>query len=246
VCLCGVVTRTYADGVKSWKRAGSGSLRAWRMVRWPGVISLRCDTRPSTVAMVTRCMRSSSFLMLRQVSPQLTSATRMTSRASPAQLHVGGDAIFEAVEHWTELDHGLEVPPAPFDLVERFVAERDVLGREGLVGGAQEELAVEPGLFGHRRSVDAQQPGLGAPQETVERRPGAQCPGELGALGGRQRIGARDLPFEAGDDLGSHHLVALGALGVVTDNEAVTHRLAVDTHLLHPQVARHRPVATLT
>ena len=52
------------------------------MVLSPAVLMVRCATRPSPVARVTRCMRSSSWRALRQVSPVAFSAPRMRSSAS--------------------------------------------------------------------------------------------------------------------------------------------------------------------
>ena len=48
----------------------------------PGGERERCATWPSAVARVTRCMRSSSWRTLRQVSPVAFSTTRMSSSAS--------------------------------------------------------------------------------------------------------------------------------------------------------------------
>jgi hypothetical protein len=67
----------------------------------------------------------------------------------------------------------LEVTPATFDLQQLLVTQRDVLGRQGRVRGAQQELAVELDVGGDRGAVDAQQPRLGGhPQEPVVGRPG--------------------------------------------------------------------------
>ena len=52
------------------------------MVFWPGVRAERWATVPAGVARVTRCIRSSSWRRLRQVSPVVFSATRMSSSAS--------------------------------------------------------------------------------------------------------------------------------------------------------------------
>jgi len=41
---------------KSLKAGGSGSSRAAKIWRWPGVVSERLATRPSPVSRVTRCM----------------------------------------------------------------------------------------------------------------------------------------------------------------------------------------------
>jgi hypothetical protein len=68
--------------VKSKNRAGSGRSRAARMAFWPLVVAERCARCPSAVARVTRCIRSSSWRRLRQVSPVAFSTTRISSRAS--------------------------------------------------------------------------------------------------------------------------------------------------------------------
>jgi hypothetical protein len=61
---------------------GSGRSRAWRMAWCPVVRAERWATWPSVVARVTRCMRSSSWRRLRQVSPVAFSMTRISSSAS--------------------------------------------------------------------------------------------------------------------------------------------------------------------
>jgi len=46
---------------------------------------------------------------------------------------VRADAVFFAVVHGPEIESALHVAPRAFDLQELFVAERDVLDREGRV-----------------------------------------------------------------------------------------------------------------
>jgi len=67
---------------KSLNAGGSGSSRAARIWRWPGVVSERLATRPAPVCRVTRCRRSSSSRTHRQESPVAFSTTRMRSSAS--------------------------------------------------------------------------------------------------------------------------------------------------------------------
>jgi len=60
-----------------------GTSRASRMAFWPGMSAERWATAP---AGVTRCIRSSSWRRLRQVSPVVFSATRINP-AAPAHAH---------------------------------------------------------------------------------------------------------------------------------------------------------------
>jgi hypothetical protein len=64
------------------------------------------------------------------------------------------------VEHRAQVDGGLDgglgVAEAAFGLVEALVALGDVGGGQCLVGGAEQELAVEEGLPGYGGAVDAQ------------------------------------------------------------------------------------------
>src|SRR4051812_21830774 len=69
-------------------------------------------------------------------------------QGQPAQQHVGADAPFEVVVDGAQVEGRLDVPPASFDLEELLVAEGDVLGGQGWVGAAQQELAVESLLGG--------------------------------------------------------------------------------------------------
>jgi hypothetical protein len=46
----------------------------------------------------------------------------------PAQRHVGADALLLAVVDRSQVDHLLQIVPAPLDLQQLLVAQRDVLG----------------------------------------------------------------------------------------------------------------------
>ena len=76
----------------------------------------------------------------------------------PAQHDVGADAFLQPVVDRAQIDDLLQVAPAPLDLEELLVAQRDVLGRQAGIAGAQQVLAVEVGLGLDRGLVDAQQP----------------------------------------------------------------------------------------
>ena len=108
----------------------------------------------------------------------------------PAQHDVSADAGLEAVVDGSQFEGGLHVAPAPFDLEELLVAERDVFDRQGRICGAQQELAVETFLGSDRGTVHSQQSGRGGAQEPAQ--PGGQPAGELGPFGGGELVGAVD------------------------------------------------------
>ncbi len=57
---------------------------------------------------------------------------------------MGADAVLTPVVDGADVDaRSLQVAPSPFGLVERLVAKRYVLSRQGLVVGAEQELAIE-------------------------------------------------------------------------------------------------------
>ena len=56
---------------------------------------------------------------------------------------MGADAVFEAVVDRPQLQGGLHVPPAAFDLQQLLVAQRDVLRGQVRVGAAQQVLPVQ-------------------------------------------------------------------------------------------------------
>ena len=64
----------------------------------------------------------------------------------------------------------LAVAPAAFDGEQLLVGGGQVLGGQGEVGGAQQPLAVVVGFACGGGAVDAQQPGLGAPQQPAQPR----------------------------------------------------------------------------
>ncbi len=174
--------------------------------------------------------------MLRQVSPHSISVTRMrvtpatstASRALRCGLRDGGTRGGVA-RSWTS-SHAVPARPrtAPCS---RARCLRPTASRRRCA----EELVVETDRLLQRGAVHAQQPGLRAAQEAVERGLGAKLSDEHGALRYRQRVGPGDPLLETCDDLSTHRCVTYCALGVVADDEAVAHRLVVDAHLLYPR-----------
>src|SRR5712691_671196 len=81
-------------------------------------------------------------------------------QGEPAEQDVGADPVFLAVVDGAQLEARLQVAPGALDLEQLLVAERDVLGGEGRVGGAQEKLAVEALLGSDGGPVDPKQPCL--------------------------------------------------------------------------------------
>jgi len=97
--------------------------------------------------MVTRCMRSSSVRTLLQVSPLAFSTTQIGS--SPSQQSLTRLRIRSSVvEDRPESERSLQVPPTPFDLQELLVGEGEISGRQAVVTGLQQPLAVQLGLSG--------------------------------------------------------------------------------------------------
>ena len=74
---------------------------------------------------------------------------------------VGADAVVAAVEDGAEQERALEVAERPFGLEQLLVAERDVLGTQGRVGGGEQVLAVEVLLPGDLVVVEQEPAGLG-------------------------------------------------------------------------------------
>jgi hypothetical protein len=84
---------------------------------------------------------------------------------------MSADAVLAPVVDGADVDaRSLHVAPSPFGLIERLVAERDVLSRQALVVGAEQELAVEVRLGGEGGLVDTQLARGGATQEALEDR----------------------------------------------------------------------------
>ena len=76
---------------------------------------------------------------------------------------VRADAFFLAVAGRAQVDDLFQVAPAALDFQELVLAQRDVLGREPGVGGAEQVLAVDEVPLGlHSRRVDAEQAAGGA------------------------------------------------------------------------------------
>lgn len=101
-------------------------------------------------------------------------------QCQPAQLHMGADAVLAMVIHRSEVDGGLRVALPSFNFEEGLVSESDVLGRERLVGRAEEELAIEFGIPPDGRPIDAQLPRGGATEEALVGRLRRQRPVVLG------------------------------------------------------------------
>ena len=86
----------------------------------------------------------------------------------PAQDDVGADAFFLAVVDRSQVDDLLEVAPAALCFQELLVAQRDVLGGQRGVGGAEQVLAVQVLLGLDRGGVGAEQPAGGDAQVPVQ------------------------------------------------------------------------------
>jgi hypothetical protein len=74
---------------------------------------------------------------------------------------VGADAVFFAVVDRAQVEDVLLVAPAALDLLELFVVERELGGAEVVVGGGEEELAVEVLLGAPWRGRSRAGPGGG-------------------------------------------------------------------------------------
>jgi hypothetical protein len=96
----------------------------------------------------------------------------------PAQHDVRADAVFEAVVDGAQFEGGLHVAPAAFDFEELLAAKGDVFDRQGRIGAAEQELAVESFFGRHDGTIDAQQSARSGAQEPAQ--PGGQGAGELG------------------------------------------------------------------
>jgi len=103
---------------------------------------------------------------------------------------MGSDAILAPVVDGADVDpRPLQVAPSPLGFGERLVAEGYVLGRQALVVGAEQELAVEMRLACNSGLVDAQLAGAGAAQEALEDRLGPELAVQLcAALGGAHLV----------------------------------------------------------
>src|SRR5215468_8524810 len=125
---------------------------------WALVSSVRWRNVPAGPVKVPMWRRSRCRRMAGQV-PQCGGLDDPDEQeGEPAQDDVGADALFQVVVDRVQVEYRFHVAPAAFDLQELLVAERDVLGGEFRVGGAQQVFPVEV-LFGFDRGfVDAEQP----------------------------------------------------------------------------------------
>jgi hypothetical protein len=147
---------------------------------------------------------------------------------------VGADAVLEAVVDGPQVDHLVQVAPAPLDLQQLLVAKRDVLCGQVGVAGAQQVLAVQALLGLDGPLVGAQQPTGGDAQEAVQAGLGGDDPAQFGLLGLRQRVGAGDQLLELGQQPGADGGVAVGLVGVVADDEPL---VVGDADFLDAQVS---------
>lgn len=117
------------------------------------------------------------------------------------------------------------------------VAQRDVLGRQRGVAGAQQELAVHVGSA-PTAAQSMREPWASLPGSAAAR-------GQAGGQAERFLADRPSLPSTQPDGRPalSHGGVPLGLIGVSTDHEAGPHHPVVDHHLLDRQVAGHVVVA---
>lgn len=80
---------------------------------------------------MTRYTLSSSWRMLRQVSPVVFSTNAQQKQGQPARLDVGADAVLRWVEHRPQLQRTLHVPPAAEAGKEPFVVGGEGVGAPG-------------------------------------------------------------------------------------------------------------------
>jgi len=91
-------------------------------------------------------------------------------QGQPAQDDVGADAFFLAVVDRAQVDDLLEVSPAALDFQELLAAERDVLGGQPGIGGAEQVLPVKVLLGLDLGRIDPQQAARGDAQVPVQAR----------------------------------------------------------------------------
>jgi hypothetical protein len=167
-------------------------------------------------------------------------------QGQPADQDVGADAVFQAVEHRTQQQGGLEVAEATFGLEEVLVSEGGVFGADVRVAGGDEVLAVQPGLGLDLCGVHLQSAVGLLGQPAAERGVVAQCafgahvrgfvacPGlvTVGTLGiaGALLGDTGQLGLDTGDRVVALQLVAFGLFWVVADDEP--HILLVEADLL--------------
>ena len=90
---------------------------------------------------------------------------------------MGFDPVLAAVVGGAHVDRVLEIAPAALGFIQRLVALGEVGGAQGLVAGAQQELAVELGLLGDGGAVDPQLARRRLAQEAL-----------VGGLGGERAV----------------------------------------------------------
>jgi hypothetical protein len=139
----------------------------------------------------------------------------------PAQQHVGADAVLAPVIDRPQVEELLHVPPAALDGDQLLVAQRDVLRRQGRVGAAQQELAIQLGFGGDCPPVEAQQSAGCDIQVAVQAGLGGELSAQLGPLGSREPVGVGDQLAQGGDQPLANLLVPLDGLGVEADYESV-------------------------
>ena len=99
------------------------------------------------------------------------------------------------------------------------------MARQRVVGGAEEELAVEALLVADRTFVEAQEAVGGPADEVIERGCGAQLADELvAALAWTSSSEPSIVPGQVGDEVLAYSAVSRRHLGVVTDAEALRSR----------------------
>ena len=92
------------------------------------------------------------------------------------------DALVFVVVDGPDVDGGFQVAETAFGFVEGLVAFGDVGGGQALIGGAEQEFAVEVGFAADRGVVDAEIAGGRGAEEPAERGFGLQRAGEFRAF----------------------------------------------------------------
>ena len=130
-------------------------------------------------------------------------------------MDVGADAVLAVVEHRAQPERAFEVPPAAFDGEQLLVGGGQVVWGQGGVGGTQQPLAVQVRLPFDRGLVDAEQPGVGAPQVAAQAGLGLEAPDEFVAAPRGPGVGAVDELGRVRDEVGADLPVTLALFGVV-------------------------------
>ena len=90
-----------------------------------------------------------------------------------AEQDVRADAVVFSVVDGSEVEGVFECAPAAFDLDQLLVAERDVVGRERVVGAGEEELAVDA-FFGSDLVLVDDETAAAAGEVAAQRRVGEE------------------------------------------------------------------------